>query len=80
MEIGSLMSIVAISIIAVVFLWSPKKAWPYFLEAVVAIVTAVYCFPQTIPSITWPLTAILCFIKGLTFICHRKKSRSWVLV
>ena len=48
------------------FLWSPKeKSWSYFLVAVIAIITAIYSFPELILSIVWSSFAVLFFGIGI---------------
>ena len=50
------------------FLWAPKeKSWPYFLVAVIAIITVIYSLAvsKLMISIVWSIYAVLLFGMGV---------------
>lgn len=60
MTVQDFVIITAVFGILGIFLWWPKKSWPYFLEAGVAIGIAIYA-----QSLIWSATAIVFLLKGI---------------
>jgi len=68
------MGLLVICLMLAIFVWCPKKVWPYFVQIGAVLLMAIYT-----GSVIWAITTILCLANALSFAIKKKSLGTYIL-